>query len=159
MTSLVTASCSITSGSGRRKAFGTSFTQNFANEFVRERDANPNHRLSSSIARRSRPRNKAGREATTGGKKIVGRKRHLVVDTLGLMWALVITPANVQDGAGGKLVMEALREVLKFPKVIWADQAYRSLVSFVWVQWLWFVEIVTRPSGRFEVQRKRWIVE
>lgn len=138
---------------------GTLFTPNFVKGFARVRGEPPNPRLSSSIAKRSRPPNKAGREATTVGKKIVGRKRHLVVDTLGLMWALVITPANVQDGAGGKLVMESLRQVLKFPKVIWADQAYRSLVSFVWVQWLWFVEIVSRPSGRFEIQPKRWIVE
>lgn len=90
---------------------------------------------------------------------MVGRKRHIVVDTLGLLWALVITPASVQDRDGGKLAVSAFREQVKFPKVIWADQAYRSLVDWAWVQWLWFIEIVSRPTGRFEIQPKRWIVE
>jgi putative transposase len=75
------------------------------------------------------------------------------------MWALVITPASVQDGAGGELAMTALRRVVKFPRIIWADQAYRSLVDWAWVQWVWFIQLVSRPRGRFEVQPKRWIVE
>ena len=92
-------------------------------------------------------------------KKVVGRKRHVVVDTLGLLWALVITPAGVQDRDGGKLAIAAFREQVKFPRVLWADQAYRSLVDWAWVRWLWLIEIVSRPTGRFEIQPKRWIVE
>ena len=94
-----------------------------------------------------------------GGKKLVGRKRHIVVDTLGLMWALVVTPACVQDREGAKLVLEAFRKQVKFPKVIWADQAYRAVVQWAWIRWLWCVELVVRPRGRFELQPKRWIVE
>jgi putative transposase len=75
------------------------------------------------------------------------------------MWALVITPASVQDRDGGRLALEAFREVVKSPKIVWADQAYRALVDWAFVQWLWVVEIVTRPPGRFEIQPKRWIVE
>ena len=90
---------------------------------------------------------------------MVGRKRHVVVDTLGLLWALVITPASVQDRDGGKLAMTAFHEHVKFPKVIWVDQAYRALVSWAWIQWLWMVEVVSRPTGRFEIQPKRWLVE
>jgi putative transposase len=97
--------------------------------------------------------------ATTQGKKITGRKRHVATDTLGLIWALVITPADVQDRDGGRLVLEQLRRHVRFPKVIWADGAYAALVSWALVRWLWVVQIVHRPRGRFEVQPKRWIVE
>jgi putative transposase len=93
------------------------------------------------------------------GKKAVGRKRHVMVDTLGLVWALVVTPADVQDRDGAKLALAAFRNVVKFPEVIWADTAYRSVVRWARVQWLWVVEIVSRPRGRFVLQPRRWIVE
>jgi putative transposase len=82
-----------------------------------------------------------------------------VVDTLGLLWALVITPASVQDRDGGMRVLEVFRLHVKFPKIIWADQAYKSVVMWVLVKWLWVMKIVTRPRGKFVLQRKRWIVE
>lgn len=82
-----------------------------------------------------------------------------MVDTLGLLWALVVTPASVQDRDGGQVALLAFREAVKFPQVIWADRAYRSLVDWAWVQWLWFIEIISRPVGRFTIQPKRWIVE
>jgi putative transposase len=56
-------------------------------------------------------------------------------------------------------VLEEFRRHVKFPKIIWADQAYASLVSWAWAAWLWAVELVRRPRGRFEIQPKRWIVE
>jgi len=90
---------------------------------------------------------------------MVGRKRHLVVDTLGLLWSLVITPASVQDAAGGELALTEFRRHVKFPKVIWVDAAYRATAAWAWVRWMWFLEIVRRPKGRFEIQPKRWIVE
>ena len=83
----------------------------------------------------------------------------MVVDTLGLVWALCITSASVQDRDGAKLALEVLRESVKFPKIIWADTAYRSIVVWALVKWLWVVEIVTRPRGKFVLQKKRWIVE
>jgi putative transposase len=93
------------------------------------------------------------------GKKVVGRKRHLVVDTLGLVWALVITPADVQDRDGGKLALEVFRRHVKFPRILWADRAYHATASWAWIRWAWIVELVHRPMGRFEIQPKRWIVE
>lgn len=81
------------------------------------------------------------------------------MDTLGLLWSLVITAADVQDAAGGRWALDEFRRHVKFPKIIWADQAYRALVDWALVQWLWIVSIVTRPKGTFELQRKRWIVE
>jgi putative transposase len=83
----------------------------------------------------------------------------VVVDTLGLLWALVITPACVQDRDGARLVLTEFRRHVKFPRIIWADQAYKAVISWAWVQWLWVVELVLRPRGRFELQPKRWIVE
>ena len=93
------------------------------------------------------------------GKKVVGRKRHLVVDTLGLVWALVITPASVQDRDGGKLALEAFRQQVKFPRILWADRAYHATAAWAWVRWTWIVKLVRRPAARFEIQPKRWIVE
>lgn len=83
----------------------------------------------------------------------------MVVDTLGLVWALVITPADVQDRDGAKLALTAFRSAVKFPKVIWADTAYRSVVDWAWIKWLWVVDLVTRPRGKFVLQKHRWIVE
>ncbi len=83
----------------------------------------------------------------------------MVVDTLGLLWALVITPASVQDRDGGRLALEAFRGQVKFPKIIWADQAYRSLVEWAQEKWHWFIEFLTRPAHTFQIQPKRWIVE
>lgn len=75
------------------------------------------------------------------------------------MWALVVTPASVQDRDGGRLALEELRRHVKFPKIIWADQAYRALVDWALLQWQWIVCIVKRSKGKFQVQPKRWIVE
>jgi putative transposase len=78
---------------------------------------------------------------------------------MGLVWALVVTPADVQDRDGAKLALQAFRESVKSPKVIGADTAYKSVVDRALVKWLWMVEIVTRPRGKFALQKKRWIVE
>jgi len=90
-----------------------------------------------------------------GGKKGVDRKRQIVVDTLGLLGALVVTPADVQDRDGGRIVLEQFRRHVTFPKIIWADQAYAALVGWALAGWLWLVELVRRPKGRFEIQLKR----
>jgi len=59
-----------------------------------------------------------------GGKKVNGRKRHILVDTLGLLLKVVVHPANVQDRAGAKFVLAGLQP--HFPRLrhLWADQAY-----------------------------------
>ena len=84
-----------------------------------------------------------------------------MVDTLGLIWALVITPASVQDAEGAKAALTAFRRQVKFPKVIWADAAYRAVVSWAWILWVWTLDVVTGAKGQtgFVVQPKRWIVE
>jgi putative transposase len=98
-----------------------------------------------------------------GGKKVTGRKRHILVDTLGLLLAVVITPASVQDYDGAKLVFDKIG--WKFPrmKTIYADSIYvcNGLVGWLLCHWLRFLEIVKRPAGSkgFVLVAKRWIVE
>ncbi|MEM9187383.1 MAG: transposase [Planctomycetota bacterium] len=67
-------------------------------------------------------------------EKVLGRKRHLVVDTLGLLWALVVTPADVQDRDGAKFALAAFRELHKSPGVICADTACLSVVGWAWIR-------------------------
>jgi putative transposase len=78
-----------------------------------------------------------------------------------MLWALVVTPASVQDAEGAKQALTAFQSQVKFPKIIWADAAYRAVISWAWVRWLWNIVIVTAKPGQkgFQVQPKRWIVE
>lgn len=84
-----------------------------------------------------------------------------MVDTLGLLWSLVVTPASVQDAEGAKEALTDFRRQVKFPKIIWVDAAYRAAVSWAWVRWTWILEVVSTLKGQvaFVVQPKRWIVE
>lgn len=92
---------------------------------------------------------------------MAGRKRHIVVDTLGLVLAVAVHAANVQDRDGAKLVMEKL--LGRFPrlKLIWADGAYAGkLVEWAEQLGRWTLAIVKRPDlSKFVVIPKRWIVE
>ena len=91
-----------------------------------------------------------------------GRKRHIVVDTQGLLLAVAVHPADVQDRDGAKLVLSRL--VGRFPRLerIWADGAYAGKL----VQWAmdmggWALEVVRRPAQQhgFQVLPRRWVVE
>ncbi len=95
-------------------------------------------------------------------KKVKGRKRHIVVDTLGLLLIVVVHVASLQDPAGAKLVLTPL--IGRFPrlKLIWADGIYQGpLVDWVKDKLQCVLEIVRRPDGQrgFQVLPKRWIVE
>ncbi len=102
-------------------------------------------------------------------KQTAGRKRHIVVDTLGLLVLVLVHSASVQDAAGGKLVLQRLFEYLKHSvhnrwcrlKLIWADGGYENLVEYVRQQFGWKLEIVRRPAGvkGFAVLPHRWVVE
>ena len=96
------------------------------------------------------------------GKKIAGRKRHLLVDTMGLVLLAMVHPADIQDRDGAKLVFEAIRGLFPRLKLIWADGGYRGqLVEWVNSTFGWFLEIVKRSDGQkgFEVLPRRWVVE
>lgn len=73
----------------------------------------------------------------------------------------MITPASVQDAEGAKLALGKFRKQVKFPKILWADSAYRAVIGWAWVQWTWTIEVVSgKPDQKgFVVQPKRWIVE
>ena len=91
-----------------------------------------------------------------------GRKRHLVVDTLGMLLVVVVHCAGLQDRDGAKLVFEQLRG--PFPRLqrIWADGGYAgALVAWVAEFAGWILEIGKRSDDAqgFVVLPKRWIVE
>ena len=105
---------------------------------------------------------KRGSRGYDAGKKIQGRKRHILVDTLGLLLICVVHAANVQDRDGAKLVLEKVGQ--SFPRLqrIWADGGYAGqLVDWVKGLGKWVLEIVKRSDSAkgFEVLPHRWIVE
>ena len=97
------------------------------------------------------------------GKKVNGRKRHIVVDTLGLIMSLVIHAADVQDQDGAKLAIMELGDRFKRLLVIFADSAYARCGLPNWVQKVfgWILQPVLRPVDvkGFVILPKRWIVE
>ena len=91
-----------------------------------------------------------------------GRKRHIVVDTQGLLLAVAVHPADIQDRDGAKLVLQ--RPPGRFPRLelLWADGAYSGKL----VEWAkriggWRLEVVRRPVQQhtFQVLPRRWVVE
>src|ERR1035438_6533753 len=89
------------------------------------------------------------------GKKVKGRKRHLLVDTLGLVWGLVVHAADVQDRDGGKLVLEKVRGSFSRLKLIWADGGYAGqLIGWVGQICGWVLEIVKNFPDRKSTRLK-----
>jgi putative transposase len=97
------------------------------------------------------------------GKKITGRKRHLAVDTLGLVWAVVVHGAYWQDHEGAHFVLMQLSQQCRRLKVVFADSAYgrQGLPDWVRTTFGWILQTVLRPVNAkgFVVLPKRWIVE
>jgi transposase len=96
-----------------------------------------------------------------GGKKINGRKRHIAVDTDGLLLVVLVTAASVADRYGGRQLLVLLREKFCNLDRIWADSAYAGTVAR-WVERVLFfaIDIVKRPSTPgFTVLARRWVVE
>ena len=97
-----------------------------------------------------------------GGKKIKGRKRHIVVDTMGLLLSAVIHPANIHDSKAAEEVLQELKnKYLSGIVKIFADGGYRGeLIEKVKMRFGWILEVVKRNEvGNFKVLPKRWIVE
>jgi putative transposase len=114
-----------------------------------------------------------------GAKKVNGRKRHILVDTLGLILKVVVHPADVQDREGGKLVLEGIKQAYPKLEKVWADQGQGYTGGFLkWVNdnsglrvevvYPWWrqakrylpdlVEEVD-PRKTFHVLPRRWVVE
>jgi transposase len=110
-----------------------------------------------------------------GGKKIKGRKRHLLVDTQGTLLKNKVQPADIHDRAGAELLLEGLQHLFPAIERMWADTAYRgwkdwlrralgwqlSIPQHWWTGGVWMKvgsEPPTRPRG-FQVLARRWVVE
>ncbi|MGZ6307891.1 MAG: IS5 family transposase [Ktedonobacterales bacterium] len=96
-------------------------------------------------------------------KCVKGRKRHLLVDTLGLPLSFSVTPANVHDTYGARCLLAGLKYFVPRLTKIWADQAYQGQELCDWCQATgsWELEVVKRPPGVHgrSQQPKRWILE
>lgn len=97
------------------------------------------------------------------GKRVYGRKRHIVTDTNGLLLAVHVHPANVQDCHGAVPLLERLRNTCPGVHHVFADRVYRGrqLVDAVAHCGPWTIEIVERPPGvkGFQLLPRRWVVE
>jgi len=110
--------------------------------------------------------NHRGVRGYDAGKKILGRKRHLLVDTLGLILHVVVHSAAIQDRDGAKLVLPVLLERFGWLRCIFVDGGYAGALA-AWVKELLprrglRVEVVKRSDAdkqRFKILPKRWIVE
>jgi len=97
-----------------------------------------------------------------GGKKIMGRKRHILVDTLGLIIALTVTTAAVQDRDGLKKLLRTFGVHRKKLRKVWVDGGYRGkVIEWVKQRFRYHLEVVLRADDvkGFIVLPKRWIVE
>ena len=104
----------------------------------------------------------ADRRGYDAGKKINGTKRHIAVDTLGLLLTVLVTAASVQDRDAAKPLLWNLRRAFPSIKLTWADGGYAGK-PVTWAKtWLRLrVEIVKRPDDlhTFKVLPRRWVVE
>jgi putative transposase len=103
-----------------------------------------------------------GERGYDAGKKINGRKRHILVDTIGLLLLVVVHSASLQDRDSAKLVLAQVKGRFARLKLIWADGGYAGqLVSWVKEQLRCVLEIVKRSDDvvGFEVLPRRWVVE
>jgi putative transposase len=96
-------------------------------------------------------------------KHVKGRKRHLLVDTLGIPLSIYVTPADTHDTKGARCLLAGLTFFVPRLKKIWADAAYRGQELAEWCQdeGGWDLEVVERTPGTrgFSIQSSRWVVE
>ena len=118
---------------------------------------------------------KGGVRGYDGGKKMSGRKRHLLVDTEGLVIAVAVHEANIADRDGAKLLLAKISEGLPRMEKVWADRGYNGKIG----EWIkerlgWALEIVKPPRrwvrvpayeepapypAGFIVLPRRWVIE
>lgn len=106
-----------------------------------------------------------GERGYDGGKKVTGRKRHVFVDTMGLLIAVSVTAASVDDAAGAKpLLTQVTPEGVPRLTTVWADSKYHNHQLKAWMEQerpAWDLQVVSRPKGAkgFVLLTKRWVVE
>jgi len=87
---------------------------------------------------------RGGTKGFDGAKWIKGRKRHILVDVLGLLLSVIVTSADVQDRDGAQTLLRLLRYRFTRLRLIWADSAYTGLLA----TWLWWL----RPHRRIRLE-------
>jgi putative transposase len=97
------------------------------------------------------------------GKRVKGRKRHVVTDTAGSLLAVQVHPANIQDNHGAVPLLKYIGLAFPALRYIFADRVYRGdkLLNAIAEFGKWTIEIVTRSQsvGTFKAEPKRWVVE
>jgi putative transposase len=104
-----------------------------------------------------------GESGYDAGKKVKGRKRHILVDTLGNLLKIVVHAADIQDRDGAKLLLSKLAPLLQATiALIWADGGYAGkLIEWVQEHLDAILEIVAKDPSQpgFQVLPRRWVVE
>jgi transposase len=102
-----------------------------------------------------------GSRGYDGGKKVNGRKRHIAVDSCGLLLAVLVTGAAVQDRDGGRLLLWALATCFQRVRMVWVDGAYRGALLTYGTGLGLVVEVVAKLAGQvgFKILPRRWVVE
>jgi transposase len=100
------------------------------------------------------------------GKRVRGRKRHLLVDSCGLLLKAVVHSASVQDRAGAKLVLTGIHTLIPLVGLVWVDGGYVNVVDAKLIDWATQnenIQIVAVPRNTdvkgFQVLPRRWVVE
>lgn len=106
----------------------------------------------------------AGERGFDGAKLVTGRKRHLLVDVMGLILVVLVHKASIQERDGAKsLLQRAKNKGFQYLRLIWADGGYQGQPMIDWVFNLagWIFEIVKRSDDvkGFHILPQRWIVE
>jgi transposase len=164
MTSLPRGPSGITSTSGAAKGSGNRSTTPYGVGPGKRPVRSPNRAPGASTARPSRRRGPPVLADTTREKKINGIKRHILVDTIGLVLVVVVHAANLQDRDGAKLVCAAAMRKGPWPRMerVWADGGYAGkLIAWVGSLCRWILEIVKRNDDvkGFKLLPRRWVVE
>lgn len=103
-----------------------------------------------------------GERGYDAAKKIVGRKRHILVDTMGLLLCVVVTAACISESAGARLVLSRMPGGCKKLRRVWVDGGYfGTVLAWALLRWRLVLEVVKQPAEQkgFAVLPRRWVVE
>jgi transposase len=126
------------------------------------RDADPTAAVIDSQSVRAAETVGADSRGYDAGKKVAGRKRHVIVDCLGLLLVVLVTTASVQDRDGARPALQRLRDLFDTITLVWADGGYAGrLVDWAKERLRLTLEIVKRSDDArgFVVLPRRWVVE